>query len=69
MGADKVANVGMLLLYVIIAAMVVFLVGILVEFLRTLLMKGLHQGLMHIGLYRRLMDRIAAVDAFMKGKS
>lgn len=69
LGADKVANVGMLLLYVIIAAMVVFLVGILVEFLRTLLMKGLHQGLMHIGLYRRLMDRIAAVDAFMKGKS
>lgn len=66
LGADRVSGIPGLLLSVLTAAVIVFSVGILVDFLRELFMRGLHTVLMRFALYRRVTDRIGAVDAMCK---
>lgn len=68
LGAEQVSNVGMLLLFTLLAVLVVFAVGIFVEYLRTMLMKGLHKVFMHLGVYRMLMDKLAAIDGLFAEK-
>lgn len=68
LGAEQVSNVGMLLLFTLLAVLVVFAVGIFVEYLRTMLMKGLHKVFMHLGVYRVLMDKLAIADGLFAEK-
>ena len=68
LGAEQVSNVGMLLLFTLLAVLVVFAVGIFVEYLRTMLMKGLHKVFMHLGVYRMLMDKLVAIDGLFAEK-
>ncbi|MBE5873798.1 MAG: acyltransferase [Lachnospiraceae bacterium] len=68
LGAEQVSNVGMLLLFTLLAVIIVFTVGILAEYLRTVLMKGLHKVFMHVGVYRVLMDKLAAADGLFAEK-
>lgn len=68
LGAEQVSNAGMLLLFTLLAVLVVFAVGIFVEYLRTMLMKGLHKVFMHLGVYRMLMDKLAATDGLFAEK-
>lgn len=67
-GADRIGSIGGLLLGTLAAVVCVFACGILVEVLRTKLMKGLHGLLCKIGLYRRLADRIEAADGLFREK-
>lgn len=68
LGAEQVSNVGMLLLFTLLAVLVVFAVGIFVEYLRTMLMKGLHKVFMHLSVYRMLMDKLAIADGLFAEK-
>lgn len=68
LGAEQVSNVGMLLLFTLLAVIIVFVVGILAEYLRTVLMRGLHKVFMHVGVYRMLMDKLAAADSLFAEK-
>ena len=68
LGAEQVSNLGMLLLFTLLAVIIVFTVGILAEYLRTMLMRGLHKVLMHVGVYRMLMDKLAAADGLFTEK-
>ena len=61
-GADKVSGVLSLLLHTILAVVAVFAVGILVDMLRALLMKGIHGVLLRAKGYRRLMDGLDRAD-------
>lgn len=61
-GADKVSDVLSLLLHTILAVVAVFAVGILVDMLRALLMKGIHGVLLRAKGYRRLMDGLKVAD-------
>lgn len=61
-GADKVSGVLSLLLHTILAVVAVFAVGILVDMLRALLMKGIHGVLLRAKGYRRLMDGLKVAD-------
>lgn len=63
LGADKVNGVFGLLLHTLFAAAAVFVVGIIVDMLRALVMKGIHGILMRTGGYRRLMDILGRADA------
>lgn len=63
LGADKVNGVFGLLLHTLFAAAAVFVVGIIVDMLRALVMKGIHGILMRTGVYRRLMDILGRADA------
>lgn len=44
----------MLVLYTLLAAVLVFVIGILLDMLRSLLFRGLHRLFSHVGAYRRL---------------
>ena len=63
LGVDRVSGVLSLLLHTILAAVAVFAVGIIVDMLRALLMKGIHRVLLRVKGYRRLMDGLARADA------
>ena len=63
LGADKVNGVFGLLLHTFLAVVAVFAVGIIVDMLRALVMRGIHGVLMRTGGYRRLMDVLGRVDA------
>ena len=63
LGADRVSGVLSLLLHTLLAVIIVFTAGILVDMVRALLMKGIHGVLMRAKGYRRLMDGIKRVDA------
>ena len=52
--AGKPDNGVLLVLYALFAAVVVFVIGIVLDMLRSLLFRGLHLLLSHIGVYRRL---------------
>lgn len=68
LGAEQVSNVGELILFTLLAVVIVFTVGILAEYLRTLLMKGLHKIFIHVGVYRMLMDKLAKADSLFVEK-
>ena len=61
-GADSVNSVGGLLLGTVVAVIVVFTVGILVDMLRELIMKILHMLFNKVGLYRKLVTWVGNVD-------
>lgn len=46
----------------LISVAAVFIIGILLDVLRSLLLKGLHKLLLHIGVYRKISDRISDVS-------
>lgn len=68
LGADKVSGVPGLLISVLIAVVIVFVVGVLVDFFRDLVMKGLHRILFKLAPYRKLMERIEAADGVFQSK-
>jgi len=65
-GALKVDSAGSLLLSTLSAVIVVFCCGILIDMLRNTLMKGLHQLLCRIGIYRKTAEKIYRVDALFR---
>lgn len=62
LGAERISNVGELILWSLIAVTAVFAAGILAEWVRSLLTKCLHKMLMHLSLYKSLMVRIERAD-------
>lgn len=61
-GADRVSNVGELLLRTLLAVVGVFVSGILADMLRAHLMRGIHGLLCRIKLYRKLVGEIENAD-------
>ena len=61
-GADAIQSVGGLFIGLFVAIFCVFAAGILVEAIRSALMKGLHVLLLRVALYRHLVEKITAVD-------
>lgn len=61
-GADRISNVGELLLWTLLAVLGVFVSGILVDMMRAGLMKGLHSLLCRAKVYRKLVGKIENVD-------
>lgn len=68
-GADRVTNVGELLLFTLLAVLGVFVCGILVDMLREGLMKGLHGLLCRLKIYRKLLGRIEDADSLFREAS
>lgn len=62
-GADRVHSIGSLLLYTILAVLCVFVCGIVVEFVRTRIMSGLHVLLLRLNVYSKLVEKIKKADA------
>lgn len=62
-------SVGGLLLYTAIAAVCVFTVGVLVDMLRALLVRGLDRGLNILSPYRRLRNLILGLDECFRRES
>ncbi len=58
--------VGMLVVWTILAAVCVFVVGIVVDMLRARIMRGLHYLLSKVGIYRKLLTKIQSVDALFR---
>jgi surface polysaccharide O-acyltransferase-like enzyme len=58
LGADKITGVGSLLVRVLTAAVIVFVAGILIDWIRSLLMGGLHKLLCKVALYRKLVAKL-----------
>lgn len=65
-GADRVSNVGELLLFTLLAAAGVFCCGILVDALRAWLTRGIHRLLCGLEGYRKLMRKVESVDDLFK---
>ncbi len=63
LGADRIGSVAALLGWTCVAVVIVFAVGIVVDFLRELLMKGIHRVLLYIKPYRKTVDKILRIDA------
>lgn len=61
-GAYKVWNVPGLITTALTAAVTIFVCGIIVDFARNLLMKGLHFVLNYIPLYRKVVGKIEEAD-------
>lgn len=66
LGADKVEGILGVVLGTVLAALSVFIVGILFDFIRASLMKGLHGVLCHVEPYKNLMAKINAADNICK---
>ena len=62
LGADKIVSVTGLVLHLLLAILTVFPLGILVEWIRSLAMKGLHSVLLHFKGYRAAVAKIQAAD-------
>lgn len=65
-GADRIDGVLPLLLWTVSAVVVVFLLGILVDFVRKHICDGLHKAFLHIRPYRYLIEKIQTVDTMFK---
>ena len=61
-GAGKIASVGALLGCTLMAVAAVFTAGIIVDYVRSILMSVLHRGLLRLKGYRKLIDQIDRVD-------
>lgn len=68
-GADKITSIFELLWRLAAAVAVVFTAGILLEWLRSLIMKGLHRLLLHGKGYRAVVSKIQEADGFFAGRS
>ncbi len=69
LGADRITGILGLIIGVLIASVVVFVSGVVVDFLRELLMKGLHAVLCHIAPYKKLVEKIEAVDTVFNNEA
>lgn len=65
-GSARVDSIPRLLLSTLAAVLCVFCCGILVDMLRSFLMKGLHSLLGRIRLYRKLTEKTGDVDAMFR---
>ncbi len=68
LGADKISSVGGLLLSTVVAVIVVFVCGILVDMFRKGIFDVLHGALKKLTPYRKLMGAIGQVDALFASK-
>ena len=66
LGSERIHGVGALLLWTVIAVITVFVLGILVDFIRKWVCGGLHKAFLHIPPYRALMGKIQNVDTMFK---
>lgn len=66
LGADKINSVPGVVVGTLTAVVIVFVVGILVDLVRGVVMKGLHALLSHFAPYRKLTERIEAADGICK---
>ena len=66
LGTKVISNVWQLLAWTMLAVIVVFVLGILVDFVRKTICDGLHKTCLHIRTYRRLIEKIQAVDTMFK---
>lgn len=66
LGAEQINGVVPLLLWTMIAVIVVFALGIFVDFVRKTICGGLHRGFLHIRPYRILTEKIQSVDRLFK---
>lgn len=66
LGTNIISNGGQLLIWTVLAVVVVFGLGILVDFVRKCVFDGLHRGLLHIRPYRRLTEKIHSVDTMFR---
>ena len=66
LGADRIDSVGALLLGTVIAVIVVFALGIIVDLLRKVICDGLHRVFLRIPPYRKLIEKIQAADTMFK---
>lgn len=64
--ADRVAGVGELLFWTLLAVLGVFVSGILVDILRAGLMKGIHGLLCRLKVYRKLVGKIENADSLFR---
>ena len=65
-GVERIDGVLPLVLWTVIAVVVVFVLGILVDFVRKAVCDGLHGVFLHIPPYRKLTEKIQAVDTMFK---
>lgn len=65
-GADRIQTVPQLLVGTVSAVACVFATGVIVERLRTLLMRGIHSLLLRLGCYQKLMAVVERVDESWK---
>lgn len=66
--SEEIIGIPQLLLWTLLAVICVFSVGILVEWIRTLVLKGIHKGLLHGKMYRKMMEKIETADGWFSGK-
>lgn len=65
-GSTEADSIPRLLLSTLAAVLCVFCCGILIDMLRSLLMKGLHSLLGRIGFYRKLTEKAGRVDTMFR---
>ena len=66
LGSARIDGVLPLLLWTVMAVAVVFVLGILVDFVRKMICDGLHRAFLYIRPYRYLIEKIQAVDTMFK---
>ena len=66
LGSDRIDGAVLLLLWTVIAVIVVFVLGILVDVIRKNICGGLHKIFLHIRPYRVLSEQIQTVDTMFK---
>lgn len=66
LGVNIISNVWQLLAWTVLAVAVVFVLGILVDFVRKTICDGLHRAFLHIRPYRIVTEKIQAVDRMFK---
>lgn len=66
LGSDRIDGVLPLLIQTVIAVIVVFALGIVVDVLRKMIYDGLHKTFLHMRPYRVLIEKIQAVDTMFK---
>ena len=66
LGVELFDGVLPLLLWTVLVVVVVFVLGILVDFVRKAICDGLHKIFLHIRSYRSLTEKIRDVDTMFK---
>lgn len=66
LGTKVISNAWQLLAWTMLAVVVVFVLGILVDLVRKTLCGGLHKAFLHIRPYRSLLEKVHTVDTMFK---
>ena len=66
LGVEQIDGVLPLLLWTVLVVVVVFVLGILVDFVRKAICDGLHKIFLHIRPYRSLTEKKSDVDTMFK---